>query len=96
MRRLDPFQMLAEMPSELLSWWRAFYRVEPFGDLQADQRAGWICSQLSAVWGGTRVTPERFFPSLQEPRAEKRAALTWQEQRDWCRARAGKVIEPGK
>ncbi len=77
--------MLEEMPPQLMDWWRAFDAVEPIGGWAADWRAGMICSGLSGAWGGKRQPPEEFFPSLKGP--EQSREPTWQEQRDWLKAR---------
>ncbi|MBN2584878.1 MAG: hypothetical protein JXL80_17570 [Planctomycetes bacterium] len=41
--RLDPFEMLAEMPSELMDWWEAWLMIEPQGQPAEDARHARRC-----------------------------------------------------
>lgn len=41
--------MLKRMPSRLFAEWMAFYRIEPFGELRGDYRAGLIASTLAEI-----------------------------------------------
>lgn len=42
-------ELLARMNSRELAEWMAYYRLEPFGELRADVRAGMVASTIANV-----------------------------------------------
>ena len=51
--------------SELVEW-MAYFSMEPFGEQQADLRAGVICSVIAKTMGGSDIAPTKFFPIYEE------------------------------
>lgn len=77
-------------------------RLEPFGPLQDDRRAGVLTSTLAAVHGAKGLTPASFFPSLAEPSdddAKPKRAVGWRRVLDMVKAltrsEGGKVAGDG-
>jgi hypothetical protein len=66
----DPFQMLREMPSWLMTYWQAFYEIEPFGDDRADLRSAIAASGIAQAMGAD-CQPKDFmpFPPEQKPQS---------------------------
>jgi hypothetical protein len=65
-------QLLAEIDSEELTEWIAFERLEPFGSLMDDFRAGQICATVANYAGKVRkedaaaAQPGDFMPTLRQ------------------------------
>lgn len=60
-------ELLASIDSAELTEWMAFERLEPFGDLHADFRAGSICAALVNLHvpeGKPALRPADFMPAL--------------------------------
>lgn len=58
-------ELLERCSSRELSEWAAFWRLEPWGDMRADLRAGIIASTVANVMSGKKgrtTTPADFMP----------------------------------
>ena len=55
--------MLAGIDSDDLSEWKAYMKLEPFGEERADLRAGIIASTIANVNRNPDKTPQPFQPS---------------------------------
>lgn len=55
-------QLLAQTSSQELCEWRAFYRLEPFGDLVADQRHGIGQALAANLQRDPKRRPEPYTP----------------------------------
>lgn len=53
-------QLLAEVSSPELTEWMAYYRIEPFGEMVADQRHGIATAVLANVNRDPKRTPEPY------------------------------------
>lgn len=69
MGRPSPLTMLEEMTYWDLLHWQAQWQKEPWGEAQADLRAGVVASAALAPWSKNPPKPSTFFRSLRE--AEK-------------------------
>ena len=49
------------MSSAELTEWMAYFTMEPWGQQQADYRAGVICSVLAKTLGNSDAGPSKFF-----------------------------------
>jgi hypothetical protein len=56
-------QLLAEIDSAELGEWAAYYKLEPFGELVADQRHGIAVSTLANVNRDSKRRPEPYTPT---------------------------------
>ena len=65
MGRVDVDGMLAEMSCEQFDEWRAFDRIQPFGDEW--RQVGKVCQILAAVNGAT-MEEESFMPIAKRPK----------------------------
>jgi Protein of unknown function (DUF4035) len=54
--------MLAQMPSHLLTEWMAYARLEPFGPLREDHRAGTLAALLANINRDRKAQPDAFRP----------------------------------
>lgn len=67
-----PDHLLAQLTGPQLAEWKAYYSVEPWGDLRADFRAGQICATVANHAGKMRgegaglAHPGEFMPALNE------------------------------
>lgn len=71
------------MSSREFAEWMAFYDLEPFGEEQADLRAGIVASTVANVHRDRKkrskaYKPEDFMPKFK--RAGKRERTPWQDQ----------------
>lgn len=58
-----------------LELWLAFFKLEPFGPLREELRAGQICAAVGNVLAkGSPLKPEHYFPTL-SGRAPRRTAV---------------------
>lgn len=64
-------QLLAQTTSLELTEWRAFYDLEPFGDLVADQRHGIAQSLAANLQRDSKRRPEPYVPEDFIPWNEK-------------------------
>lgn len=55
-------QLLAELSSQELTEWRAYYELEPFGDSVADQRHGIAVAAAANAQRDPRRRPEPYVP----------------------------------
>jgi len=61
----NPDALLDRLPAAVFDGWLTYYTVEPFGPRAEQLRAGLLCSTAhNGLFGGERVTPATFFPSL--------------------------------
>ena len=64
--------MLQQLTALQWAEWKAYYDLEPFGEIRDDFRAGQICSTLANYSGKTRnedappAHPSEFLPALAE------------------------------
>ena len=73
-------ELLARVDSRELAEWRAYERIEPFGEKRADARAGMVASVMANAWKGKdqkAFTPEDFMPEYDKPQQ----AADWQAWR---------------
>jgi hypothetical protein len=56
-------QLLAQIDSAELTEWRAYYALEPFGELVADQRHGIAVSTLANVNRDVKRHPDPYRPT---------------------------------
>ena len=73
-------ELLARADSRELAEWRAYERIEPFGEKRADYRAGMVASVMANAWKGKdqkAFTPEDFMPEYDKPQQ----ATDWQSWR---------------
>lgn len=65
-------ELLDSIGSDELSEWRAFYQLEPWGEIRADMRNALLCSIIAKGLGGADISPEKFMVfSDHEPVKEK-------------------------
>jgi len=51
------------MSAAELTEWMVYFAMEPFGNQQADYRAGMICTLIAKTMGGMKnAAPDKFFP----------------------------------
>lgn len=55
--------MLEGIPSTLLTEWKAFYQLEPFGEWREDLRAAKICAIIANVNRDEKRKPKPFSPA---------------------------------
>lgn len=57
---------MREIDSRELTEWMVYAKMEPFGAIREDYRAGIVATVMASVFGGKKsnVTPETFFPEL--------------------------------
>jgi hypothetical protein len=55
-------QLLSELTSEEITEWQAYYELEPFGELVADQRHGIAQATLANLKRDPRKRPDAFKP----------------------------------
>jgi len=66
-------ELLARVDSRELAEWRAYERLEPFGEWRADYRAAIVASVMANAFRGKEsraFTPEDFMPKFGEPKRE--------------------------
>lgn len=94
-------QLLREIDSKELSEWMAYARMEPFGAVREDYRAGIISTILASAHGkkGAHFSPETFFPELEYARARppKQSVETMKDQLvSIVKSFGGKVLKKGE
>lgn len=73
-----PDHLLAQLTARQVAEWKAFYDLEPWGEIRADFRAGQVCATIAEYAGKTRnadappTTPADFMPSLAEFSGKKK------------------------
>ena len=71
-RQSHPDHLLSQLTARQWAEWRAFYDLEPWGELRADFRAGQICATVASYAGKVRsndvpaANPADFMPALGE------------------------------
>ena len=76
--------MLASMDAAEFVEWMAFQRLEPFGDMQADFRAGQVCATLANLQRKKDAKPfaaADFMPALRPPEDDEPEVELTDEQR---------------
>ncbi|HOI55740.1 MAG TPA: hypothetical protein PLP01_10865 [Phycisphaerae bacterium] len=75
--RLDPFEMLSEMSSDLLDWWEAWLLIEPQGQPAEDARHARRCGIAAGEAPGKFLykPPVRAETPRRQTAAEQKAAL---------------------
>lgn len=68
------------LTSYQISEWAAYAAIEPFGNLQADFRAGQVCATVANVHRNSSrnpdpFRPDDFMPALASPEAEQPVLL---------------------
>jgi hypothetical protein len=96
MRRPDVDAMLAEISAEQFIEWGAFERIEPFGELRADLRAGKIAAAIvnANPWrpkGARAAVPADFFLSLDAARPRQTPEQMKDIMKRWAVASGGKI-----
>lgn len=66
--RLDFRNVLQELTADDMAWWQAYARLEPFGPLRDDLRAGTLASLIANQHRKEPLQPHDFFPTLPDPR----------------------------
>ena len=74
-------ELLARVSSRELSEWMAYAKIEPFGEMRADLRAGIIASTVANTARDPKKRRRPFQPREFMPRFERQQRTqTWQEQ----------------
>lgn len=71
------------MSSSEFSAWLAFYRLEPFGEVRADFRAGLVCSTIANLVRDSKakaLTPADFMPLVEDLAPPKKKPLSAHER----------------
>lgn len=79
----DVDALLEHLPATLFSEWQAYYQIEPWGEDQADLRAGIIASTIANAHRDVKRKPDQFTPQDFMPKFEpkrRKKLQTWQEQ----------------
>ena len=69
--------MLDSIPSDMLTEWIAYFRIDPFGEERADLRAGIIASTVANAFRsrGRSARPADFMPRFEPKRKQSMADM---------------------
>ena len=73
-------ELLARVSSRELSEWMAYAKIEPFGEVRADLRAGIIASTVANTARDPKKRRRPFQPREFMPRFERQRQQTWEDQ----------------